>query len=155
MTSDWVCYIDDKAYPLDKSPVKVSTLLDLAGFSSEEALLVSSDGSEYGDPDELIDIAPGTTHFTTKKRDPDHKPVEKSVCYKVNGEESATVENPISVETILRNAGAGAAIDISDIGSYFLENTSDGRKYESLNDLVTISDGDNFLAIHVGSTPVA
>ena len=154
MTSDRVFYIDDKPYPLEHSPVKVSTLLHFAGTSSEDALLVSSDGFEYGEPDELIDIAP-STHFTTKKRDHDRKPVEKPIRYKVNGEQSTTVENPISVETILRRAGAGAAIDISDLGNYFLENTSDGRKYESLDELVTISDGDNFLAIHVGSTPVA
>ena len=66
MTSDRVFYIDDKPYPLEHSPVKVSTLLHFAGTSGEDALLVSSDGFEYGEPDELIDIAP-STHFTTKK----------------------------------------------------------------------------------------
>lgn len=154
MTSDSVFYIDNKSYPLERSPEKVSTLLHLAGTSSSEVLLVSSDGVEYGEPDELIEITAGA-HFTTKKRDDARKPLEKTILYKVNGEQCTTVKNPISVETILRNAGPGAAIDLADLGSYFLENTSDGRKYESLGDLVTISDGDNFLAIHAGSTPVA
>ena len=154
MTSSSVFYIDDKPYPLEDSPVKLSTLLVLAGTSTDEALLVAPDGLEYREPDELVHIAPGA-HFTTKKRDGDRKPHEKPIRYTVNGEPNTTVENPISVDTILRNAGAGAAIDIADLDSYFLENTSDGHKYESLGDFVTISDGDNFLAIHVGSTPVA
>ena len=154
MTSNSVFYINDKPYPLEDSPVKVSALLALAGTSSDDTLLVASDGFEYGEPDELVHIVPGA-HFTTKKRDDDRKPLEKPIRYTVNGELSTTIENPISVDIILRNAGAGAAIDVADLGSYFLENTSDGHKYESLGDLVTISDGDNFLAIHVGSTPVA
>lgn len=154
MTSDSVFYIDDKPYPLEHSPVKVSTLLDLAGASPDDTLLVASNGFEYGEPDDLVHIAPDE-HFTTKKIDPDRKPIEKPIRYTVNGEPNTTVENPISVQTILQGAGAGAAIDVADLASYFLENTADGRKYESLEDLVTISEGDNFLAIHVGSTPVA
>ena len=154
MTTDSVFYIDDKPYPLDHSPVKVSTLLGLAGTSADDTLLVAPNGLEYGEPDDLVDIAPNA-HFTTKKRDIDGKPIEKPIRYTVNGEPNTTVENPVSVRTILQGAGAGAAIDVADLGSYFLENTADGRKYENLDDLVTISEGDNFLAIHVGSTPVA
>ena len=154
MTSDSVFYIDDKPYPLEHSPVKVSTLLDLVGVSPDDTLLVAPSGIEYGEPDELVHIAPDA-HFTTRKRDVNRKPIEKPIRYTVNGEPNTTVENPVSVRTILQGAGAGAAIDVADLGSYFLENTADGRKYESLDDLVTISEGDNFLAIHVGSTPVA
>ena len=102
----------------------------------------------------MIDLTPGD-RFTTRKRDDSEKPVEKPILYTVNGEQNTTLKNPISLESILRNAGAGAAIDITDLGSYYLENMADGRKYENLDDLVTISNGDNFLAIHVGSTPVA
>ena len=154
MTSDDQFFIDGKPYKLEHSPEKVSTLLHLAGTSADDAFLVSEDGIEHGNPDELIDIAPGD-HFTTRKRDDAQKPVDKPIHYTVNGEQNTTLENPLSLETILRNAGAGAAIDIADLGSYYLENTVDGRKYVSLDDLVTISDGDNFLAIHIGSTPVA
>lgn len=54
-------------------------------------ILVSEDGIEHVDPDELIDIAPGD-QFRTKKRDDSQKPVEKPIRYTVNGEENATIE---------------------------------------------------------------
>ncbi len=154
MTSDNQFFIDDKPYKLEQSPEKVSTLLHLAGTSAADAILVSEDGDEHGNPDELIEIAAGD-RFRTRKRNGSQKPVDKPIRYTVNGEQNTTVENPLSLASILRIAGAGAAIDITDLGSYYLENTADGRKYENLNDLITIFDGDNFLAIHVGSTPVA
>jgi len=154
MTSDGYFFIDGKPHKLERSAEKVSTLLHLAGMSADDAVLVSEDGTEHGNPDELINIAPGN-QFTTRKREDNRKPVDEPVHYTVNGEQNTTLENPLSLETILRNAGAGAAIDVADLGSYYLENTVDGRKYDTLDDLVTISDGDNFLAIHAGSTPVA
>lgn len=154
MTTNGQFFIDGKPYKLEQSPEKVSALLSLAGTSANDALLVSKDGIEHGDPDELIEIAPGD-HFTTKKRDGSEKPIDKPIHYFVNGERNTTFENPLSLGFILRNAGAGAAIDVADLGNYYLENTADGRKYENLDDLVTLSDGDNFLAVHVGSTPVA
>ncbi len=147
-------FIDGKRFKLEYSPQKVSALLHLVRKSSSDFLLVSEDGIEYGDPDELVEVAPGN-EFSTKKRDDSQKPGERQIRYTVNGEENTTLENPLSLESILRNAGAGAAIDTADLGSYYLENTADGRKYENLDDLVTISEGDNFVAIHVGSTPVA
>ena len=154
MKSDSEFFINGKPYKLERSPEKVSWLLQVAGTSVDKDVLVSQDGVEHGNPDELIDISPGE-HFTTRKRDCAEKPAEKPIRYTVNGEENTTVVNPLSLESILRSAGAGAAIDVGDVGSYYLENIADGRKYENLDDLVTISDGDKFLAIHVGSTPVA
>ncbi|MXX57046.1 MAG: hypothetical protein F4X22_13770 [Gemmatimonadales bacterium] len=154
MTAKDEFFIDGKPFKLEHSPQKVSALLHLVRKSARDFLLVSEDGIEHGDPDELVDIVPGDK-FSTKKRDDSQKPVERPIRYTVNGEENTTLENPLSLESILRNAGAGAAIDTAELGSYYLENTADGRRYENLDDLVTISDGDNFLAIHVGSTPVA
>ena len=154
MTSDSQFFIDDKSYELERSPEKVAWLLQRAGTSSEHAVLVSEDGVEHDNPDELIDIRPGD-HFKTRKRDSSEKPLEKPIRYTVNGEVNSTLVNPLTLEVILRSAGAGAAIDLNDLSKYYLENTADGHKYENLDDLVTISDGDNFLAIHVGSTPVA
>ena len=147
-------FIDDKPYKLENSPEKVSQLLQLAGTSSKDTILVSEDGVEHGNPDELIEVNPGA-HFTTRKRSSAQKPLEKPIHYTVNGEELTTLANPISLEAILQNAGAGAAIDTNDLNNYYLENIKDGSKYENLNDLVEVSDGDSFLAIHVGSTPVA
>lgn len=154
MTAEGQFYIDDKSYPIERSPAKVSRLLHLAGESASGTVLVSEDGTEHGNPDDLIEITPGA-QFQTKKRDDSPKPNDKAVRYAVNGNEQTTTENPLTLETILRNAGAGAAVDVSDMQSYYLENTADGRRYENLDDPVTITDGDNFLAIHVGSTPVA
>ena len=154
MTSDSQFFIDGKPYKLEHSPEKVSRLLQLAGTSAEKAILVSEDGVEHRDPDELMEVRPGE-HLTTREVNGSEKPAGKTVRYTVNGEENVTDVNPLSVEAILRRAGAGAAIDVDDVGSYYLENTADGRKYENPDDPVTISDGDKFLAIHVGSTPVA
>ena len=154
MTSESQFFIDGKAYKLEHSPEKVSWFLQLAGVSTEDAVLVSEDGVEHGNPDELIEIKPGE-HFVTKKWDSSEKPVEKLIRYTVNGEENTTLVSPLSLEAILRSAGPGAAIDLDDLGSYYLENTADGRKYENLEDLVAVADGDNFVAIHAGSTPVA
>ena len=146
--------IDEKHYEIKGSPQKLSALLQLAGKSAEDTFLVSEDGVEYVNPSELIDVVKGS-QFKTRKRDNSSKPVEKRLRYTVNGEQNTTVNNPLSLRHILKNAGAGAAIDINDLDSYYLENTVDGRKYENLDSLVTIVDEDNFLAIHVGSTPVA
>lgn len=147
-------FIDEKLYEIKESPQKLSTLLQRAGKSPEDTVLIPEDGVEYADPDELIDVVKDS-RFKTRKRDNSSKPVEKQLRYAVNGEQNTTVENPLSLRYILENAGAGAAIDVNDLESYYLENTVDGRKYENLDSLVTIVDGDNFLAIHVGSTPVA
>jgi len=154
MKADGQFYIDDKPYPIERSHAKVSWLLHLAGASGGGVVLVSEDGIEHGNPDDLIEITPGA-RFQTRKRDDAQKPNDKAVRYAVNGDEHTTTENPLPLKTILRNAGAGAAVDVSDLQSYYLENTADGRRYENLDDLVTVADGDNFLAIHVGSTPVA
>lgn len=137
-------FIDEKRYEIKESPQKLSILLQLAGKPVEDTYLVSEDGIEYVNPSELIDVVKGD-QFKTRKR----------LYYTVNGEKNTTINNPLSLRYILKNAGAGAAIDINDLDSYYLENTVDGRKYENLDGLVTIVDGDNFLAIHVGSTPVA
>ena len=147
-------FIDEKLYEIGGSPQKPSTLLRLAGESAEDTVLVSEDGVEYVDPDKPIEIVKDS-RFKTRKRDKSSKPFEKKLRYTVNGEQNTTVENPLSLRHILKNAGAGAGIDIDDLDSYYLENTVDGRKYEDLDSLITIVDEDNFLAIHAGSTPVA
>ena len=154
MTATGEFFTDGKPYRLKRTSETVSDILRMAGTSTRDAFLVTEDGIEHGNPDEYIDIKPGDC-FQTRKRGNSQGPVERRIRYTVNGEPNTTVENPISLKSILRHAGAGAAIDVSDLKSYYLENTEDGRRYEHLDDLVTISDGDHFLAIHVGSTPVA
>ena len=147
-------FIDGKPCKLENSTEKVSRLLQLAGTSSDESVLISEDGVEHSHPAELIKISPGE-HFETRKKNSARKPVEKPIHYTVNGEENTTLINPLSLGAILQNAGGGAAIDVNDLGNYYLENIDNGCKYGNPDDSVTISDGDKFLAIHVGSTPVA
>ncbi|MDE2644912.1 MAG: hypothetical protein OXI05_03610 [Bacteroidota bacterium] len=147
-------FIDEKLFQVEGSPQKLSTLLESVRKSPEDSILISEDGVEYSDPNELIDVVEGS-RFKTRKRDDSIKPGEKQLHYTVNGEQNTTVENPVSLRHILKNAGAGAGINVNDLDSYYLENTVDERKYKDLDSLVTIVDGDNFLAIHAGSTPVA
>ena len=59
------------------------------------------------------------------------------------------------MEWILRRAGAGAGIDVADLGNYYLERVSDGAEYRNPSEVVTIADGDRFLAVYAGRTPVA
>ena len=61
----------------------------------------------------------------------------------------------MTVEEILRRAGTDAAIDVDDLESYYLDNVHTGVRYESLSDEVPVADGDQFLALHAGRTPVA
>ena len=87
---------------------------------------------------------------------PDRKPGEDGfIHYEVNGEPQRTEEASLKLEWLLRRAGAGAGIDVADIGDYYLERVSDGAEYRNLSGIVTIEDGDRFLAVYAGRTPVA
>lgn len=154
MTAETEFFIDDKPFPVRRDQERVSTLLGMAGTSPDEAVLISNDGVEHGDGGELVRVHPGD-RFETKIVDAPQQPVTERIRYTVNGEPNTTAVSPLSLETILREAGAGAAIDVNDIGSYYLEDIATGRKYEDLGDLVPIENGDKFVAIHVGRTPVA
>ena len=80
---------------------------------------------------------------------------ERSVDFEVNGEEQSSRQQTLTVEEILRRAGASAGIDITDLGSYYLERIRDDQKFEQLSDTVDIRQGDRFLAVYSGRTPVA
>lgn len=75
--------------------------------------------------------------------------------YVVNGERQRADQPTLTVEQILRRVGTDAGINVADIGAYYLEHVSDDTEYRNLTDLVTIEDGDEFLAIYTGRTPVA
>ena len=155
MNKDIEFYVDDKLLFTKKSELTAADVLTLAGILNDQFFLVSQDGTEYKDPDKIIKIH-SEDHFKTRKRErEDPKPVSETIHYKVNGEEQTTEQDSLTVEEILRNAGSAASIDASQIDSYFLENIIDGRKYENLADVVVVKEGDQFLAVHVGRTPVA
>lgn len=79
---------------------------------------------------------------------------DEKVCCEVNGEPQ-TVGRKTTVEKILKNAGAAASIEVEELDNYFLENIHSGRKYEDLQETVAIEDGDKFVAVYAGKTPVA
>ena len=75
--------------------------------------------------------------------------------YTVNGEPLVTEKTPLTVEEILRHAGADAAIDLAQLDSYYLVNVRTGARYENLGDEAPIADGDQFVALYTGPTPSA
>ena len=53
------------------------------------------------------------------------------------------------------NAGRDAGIDPDDLQNYRLENLATSNRYNEPDELVPVRDGDKFVAIYTGSTPVA
>ena len=145
-------FVNDQTFYTDTPELTVSDVLERAGESPDQFYLVLKD-IEYRDPSQKIEIHEGD-RFQTKPRDRT-PPVEKIIHYKVNGEEQTTERDTLTVEEILRSAGRAASIDVAQINDYYLESLDDGRKYEDLAEQVSIKEGDQFLAIHRGKTPVA
>ena len=151
-------YLDGEPYSIDRRRLTVAELLDRLGRGSADiSLVVVKDGKErreYRDLDQLVEVRDGDEFETRGGRsEPPRRP--EVIHYKVNGEAQSTRITPLSVADILTKAGTGASIDPNEIRNYFLENIEDGRKYENPEDMVDISEGDQFLAIHQGPTPVA
>lgn len=148
-------FINDKPYATDKTIQSVADLLAIADLSADRFFLISPDGTKRSNPEETVEIQTGDL-FTTEKRERDPKP-EPSVRihYEVNGERQATAETDLSVERILRMAGKAASIDLQQMESYILENINTGKRYQNLSDVVNVVNGDQFLAVHSGATPVA
>jgi len=143
-------FLNGKA-SITESPASVRKLFRMAGVPLDAGYSVYRDGDWYSEPDHCVYIRHGDKLETRL----DKLARRESFHYSVNGEKQIATTNPLSVETILRQAGAIASVDINDLGSYFIENVVDGSKYLNLKDLVTVKDSDKFLAIHRGATPVA
>ncbi len=141
----------DGKLQLEESPLSVGKLLRLAGVSIEMSCIKAADGTHYCDPDQLVKVRDGDKLESTKRPPADHSEIH----YWVNGEEQVLKAQSSSLETILRNAGSAASIDISQLRSYFLEKIDTGSRYENLDDEIKLQNGDRFIAIHVGATPVA
>lgn len=153
MSKEIEFFVDDKRFSTLKSELTLADILSLAGVSSDQFFLVSQDGTEHKEQDETIKIHFGD-RFKTRKYERED-PLFAPIHYKVNGEEQTTQKDSLTVREILQNAGEAASIDLSQINSYFLENVETGQKYENADDRVDLKEGDQFLAIHVGPTPVA
>ena len=136
----------------ESAVLTVRELLEQISVSPDHFYLERA-GTEFREPDERVELQDGDK-FTTKRRT-ETPPVEEKIHYRVNGEEQTTPHNRLTVEQILRNAGRNASIDVSQIDDYFLQRIEDDRKYETTSDVVDIHEGDQFLAVHRGRTPVA
>ena len=145
-------FLDGRPVTVAGGRLSVRELLKMVDKPVDGNYVVSRDGIEYDDPDQSIDVRPGDKIETRRKPDRTSAAPHR-VHYKVNGEDQVTTENPLSAEEIMRRAGAPAAIDVDDLESYLIEHV-DGTKYDRLT-AVTIREGDEFLAIYRGATPVA
>ena len=142
-------FIDGKPFVTEKQQLTVRELLEMADRGAGTGYVVVKGTTEYADPDKLLEIGFGD------KIEIELKPNRTSTLhYKVNGEEQTTDRRVMTADDMLRLAGSAAGIDANDLGSYFIEKLS-GEKYENLSDHIEVADGDEFLAIHRGATPVA
>ena len=146
-------FIDGKQVLATKSNLTVAEILDAAKIPIDEYYLVSEKGDEYKDPNKKVKFYSGERFKSTKRRHV--PPVTKTIHYSVNGEAQMTERSPLTVETILKIAGAAASIDVAQIDSYYLESVEGDQTYNNLSDQVTIQEGDRFLAVYRGKTPVA
>ncbi|MXW01496.1 MAG: hypothetical protein F4X59_18085 [Holophagales bacterium] len=146
--------INGEKFDSPKNQVSVEWLLELVGLKSADVELIrETTGEVWTKPSEIVKLHEGDV-FTAKHRGGPPKP-EPEIHYAVNGEPQVTTESPLTVEEILRRAGAGAAIDLNQLASYYLDNVRSGVRYENPGDEVPIADGDQFVALHAGPTPVA
>ena len=146
--------INDQTFESPAAEVSVEWLLELVGLKSTDAELTRvATGEVWTKPSAVVKLHNGDA-FTAKDRGGPPKP-ELQIRYAVNGESQVTKTSPRTVEEILRRAGAGAAIDLNQLDSYYLDNVRSGVRYENLGDEVPIADGDQFVALHAGPTPVA
>ena len=148
-------FIDGKKFSTLKSELTLANILSLVGEDAGQFCLVSQNGTEYTEQDETVEVHSGEC-FETKEYDREEPlPASNVIHYKVNGEEQTTQEGSLTVREILQNVGEMASVDPAQTDSYFLENVKTGQKYDNADDRIDLKEGDQFVAIHVGPTPVA
>ena len=146
--------INDEKFNSPETHVSVEWLLELVGLKSADAELIRvATGEVWTKPSAVVKLHDGDAFIAKDRGGPPHPEVK--VHYTVNGEPQVTDTSPLTVEQVLRRAGPGAAIDVDQLESYYLDNVRTGAKYENLGDEVAIVDGDQFVALHAGPTPVA
>ena len=101
------------------------------------------------------DKQPGRVQDVDDKQRQNRTDESHIIHYLVNGERQRTEKETMTVEEILRHAGNGAGIDVNDLDNYYLESVTNERQYRDLTDEIKLEDGDQFLAVYSGRTPVA
>ena len=148
-------FVNGKSHETVDHNQSVKDILEIAGLPSDKFILVTPDGSHCNDAGQVIELQPGD-QFTTEQCDPKDVSLPVNIIsYKVNGEPQSTTHSPLSLETILRSAGKAASIDLAQLKYYYLQNLITEETYQNLADAVKIQEGDEFIAVHVGATPVA
>ena len=144
--------INGREFESDRRRVRVGWLAEQVGLDPIGFELVrTSTGETWRNPSEAVGLRDGDA-FDAKGRPRRGRP---SIRYTVNGERQVTKESPLTVEEILRRAGRDAAIDLNQLEDYYLDDVRTGARYENLSDEVPVTDGDQFVALHAGPTPVA
>lgn len=144
--------INRREFQSDERRVSAAWLAEKAGLDPTRFELVrTTTGETWRDPSELVELRQGDS-FEAKGR---VRPVEPSIRYTVNGEPQVTEESPLTVEEILRRAGSDAAIDLDQLDDYYVDDVRTGARYENPGDEVPVADGDQFVALYAGPTPVA
>ena len=145
-------YVEGKTLQSDEKNLRQKEILEMAGYSPEAYYLVSESGTEYRQPDDQVPIAEGEK-FSVK---PHREIIGGDVIhYEVNGERQRTNISPVALKIILMNAGREAGVDPNDLQNYRLENIATGDRYNDPDEPVPVREGDKFVAIYTGSTPVA
>ena len=144
--------INGREFESDRRQVRAAWLVGQAGLDPTGFELVrTTTGETWRDPSAVVELRERDA-FDAKGR---ARPVEPSIRYTVNGELQVTKESPLTVEEILRRAGSDAAIDLNQLDDYYLDDVRTGTRYEALGDEVPVTDGDQFVALYAGPTPVA
>lgn len=139
-------FINDKACAIAGPDQKVADLLGEVGVTVEDAVLVTPDGIEHDKPEETVHVSDGDRLETRPPTD---------IHYQVNGESQTTTSCRLTVGVILEDAGKSAGIDVSGLANYYLENVATEQRYDDLDAEVVVCEGDSFIAVHRGPTPVA
>ena len=153
MSAEIKYFVDNQEFASENPVLTVADILGRAKKPADRFYLVAEkDKTEYTSPEQQVRVEDGERFITRPRKG---RPADAVIHYKVNGEPQETREPVLSVEAILRNAGAAAGVAVGDINYYTLEYADKDRKFTDLADKVTIEEGDEFIAIHVGKTPVA
>ena len=146
--------INGKSFECPQERVSVAWLLEQVGRTTKDAELVREDtGETWCALSTEVELRDGDSFEVKARLDPPAR--EPGIHYTVNGEPQVTTKTPMTLEEILRVAGADAAIDLGQLESYYLDNVRTAERYEHLDDDVPIVDCDQFVALYAGPTPVA
>lgn len=145
-------FVDGRPQQSNQNTLSQQEILEKAGYPKAEYYLIAENGKEYRSPDDQVPIK-NEEKFEVKPLRGTTPSGE--IHYEVNGLPQTTATSPVPLREILEKAGRDAGIGPDDLERYRLENANTGAQYVELAGLVPINDGDKFVAIYVGSTPVA